>query len=90
MAEEKDAPVQEEPKAPSLPVATPDFLLFGKWDSTVVQVKDVGLTRYISLKSVLIPHTAGRHSHKRFHKSKSDESSRLSISELASIQSKFS
>ena len=70
MAEEKkDAPIQEEPKAPSLPVATPDFLLFGKWDSTVVQVKDVGLTRYISLKSVLIPHTAGRHSHKRFHKS---------------------
>ncbi|NOR38786.1 MAG: 30S ribosomal protein S7 [Candidatus Thorarchaeota archaeon] len=70
MAEEKtDAPVQEEPKAPSLPGATPDFLLFGKWDSTVVQVKDVGLARYISLRSVLIPHTAGRHSHKRFHKS---------------------
>ncbi len=70
MAEEKtDAPVQEEPKAPSLPVATPDFLLFNKWDSTVVQVKDVGLARYISLRSVLIPHTAGRHSHKRFHKS---------------------
>ncbi len=70
MAEEKtDAPVQEEPKAPSLSGATPDFLLFGKWDSTVVQVKDVGLARYISLRSVLIPHTAGRHSHKRFHKS---------------------
>lgn len=70
MAEEKtDAPVQEEPKAPRLPGATPDFLLFGKWDSTVVQVKDVGLARYISLRSVLIPHTAGRHSHKHFHKS---------------------
>ncbi len=70
MAEEKtDAPVQEEPKAPSLPRATPDFLLFNKLDSTVVQVKDVGLARYISLRSVLIPHTAGRHSHKRFHKS---------------------
>jgi small subunit ribosomal protein S7 len=47
----------------------PELLLFGKWDSTDVQLKDVGLSRYISLKPVLIPHTSGRHAHKRFHKS---------------------
>lgn len=47
----------------------PELLLFGKWDSTDVQINDIGLARYISLKPVLIPHTSGRHAHKRFHKS---------------------
>ena len=47
----------------------PELLMFGKWDPTDVQVKDVGLVRYIALKPVLIPHTSGRHAHKRFHKS---------------------
>jgi len=54
-------------KAP--PHESPELLLFGKWDSTDVQINDVGLARYISLKPVLIPHTSGRHAHKRFHKS---------------------
>lgn len=47
----------------------PELLLFGKWDSTNVQINDVGLARYITLKPVLIPHTSGRHAHKSFHKS---------------------
>ncbi|TFG29548.1 30S ribosomal protein S7 [Candidatus Thorarchaeota archaeon] len=47
----------------------PDLLMFGKWDSTDVQINDVGLVRYITLDPVLIPHTSGRHAHKRFHKS---------------------
>ncbi len=47
----------------------PGLLLFGKWDATAVQVTDVGLVRYISLKPGLIPHTSGRHAHKGFHKS---------------------
>jgi len=51
------------------PHSPPSLLLFGKWDTTEVQVNDVGLVRYISLKPSLIPHTSGRHAHKRFHKS---------------------
>jgi hypothetical protein len=47
----------------------PNLLLFDKWDATTVQVNDVGLVRYISLKPTLVPHTSGRHAHKRFHKS---------------------
>jgi len=47
----------------------PLLLMFGKWDPTDVQIKDIGLVRYISLRPVLIPHTSGRHAHKRFHKS---------------------
>jgi len=48
----------------------PSLLLFGKWDSTVVEIKDPGLINYISLKPVLIPHTSGRHAHRRFRKSR--------------------
>jgi small subunit ribosomal protein S7 len=51
------------------PHAPPVLLMFGKWDPTDVQIKDIGLVRYISLRPVLIPHTSGRHAHKRFHKS---------------------
>ncbi len=48
---------------------TPKILLFGRWDWSQVVVKDPGLTRYISLKPVLLPHTAGRHATKPFYKS---------------------
>jgi len=63
--EETVEPIVED--APSYD--SPELLLFGKWDSINVQINDVGLARYISLKPVLIPHTSGRHAHKRFHKS---------------------
>jgi small subunit ribosomal protein S7 len=66
MAEEAPIdPVVEE----AAPHVSPELLVFGKWDPTEVQIKDVGLVRYISLRPVLLPHTSGRHAHKRFHKS---------------------
>jgi small subunit ribosomal protein S7 len=64
MSEETTTETEEQEKH-----APPRLLLFGKWDSTRVQVGDIGLRRYISLKPVLIPHSAGRHAGKRFHKS---------------------
>jgi small subunit ribosomal protein S7 len=63
--EETVEPIVEETEVRS----PPDFLLFGKWSTADIEIKDVGLARYITLKPVLIPHTSGRHSHKRFHKS---------------------
>jgi small subunit ribosomal protein S7 len=45
-----------------------EIKLFGKWSFKEVEVKDPGLKRYISLKPVVIPHTMGRHEHKRFGK----------------------
>ncbi|NHJ14947.1 MAG: 30S ribosomal protein S7 [Candidatus Thorarchaeota archaeon] len=69
MAEEEKTEVAEEVPRTEEPHVTPDLLLFGKWDSTSVEITDIGLVRYISLKPVLIPHTSGRHAHKRFHKS---------------------
>ncbi len=46
-----------------------EIKLFGKWSFKDVEVKDLGLKRYISLKPVVVPHTMGRHEHKRFGKS---------------------
>jgi len=44
--------------------------LFGKWDFEEIELKDISLKRYISLKPVLLPHSSGRHEHQRFEKSK--------------------
>jgi small subunit ribosomal protein S7 len=66
MAEEESIGPIVEPAHPHTP---PELLMFGKWDPTEVEIKDVGLVRYISLRPVLIPHTSGRHASKRFHKS---------------------
>jgi small subunit ribosomal protein S7 len=45
-----------------------EIKLFGKWSFKGVEVKDPGLQRYISLRPVVIPHSMGRHEHKRFRK----------------------
>lgn len=42
--------------------------LFDRWSFREVEVKDLGLQRYISLKPIVVPHTMGRHEHKRFGK----------------------
>ncbi|MCS4540860.1 MAG: 30S ribosomal protein S7 [Euryarchaeota archaeon] len=42
--------------------------IFDKWDPSNVEVRDVGLKRYISLKPIVVPHTSGRHARKRFSK----------------------
>jgi small subunit ribosomal protein S7 len=42
--------------------------LFEKWGYKGFEVKDLGLQRYISVKPVVVPHTMGRHEHRRFRK----------------------
>jgi len=44
------------------------FHLFGKWSTEGIEVKDLGLRRYVSLKPVSIPHSMGRHAHGKFRK----------------------
>lgn len=46
-----------------------NILLFNEWDCSNIEVKDEGLKRYISFRPCLLPHSGGRHEHKRFHKS---------------------
>jgi small subunit ribosomal protein S7 len=45
-----------------------EIKLFGEWSFKGIEVKDLGLQRYVSLKPVVVPHSMGRHEHKRFRK----------------------
>ncbi len=45
-----------------------EIKLFGKWSFEEIEVKDPGLKRYVSLKPVYVPHSMGRHEHRRFRK----------------------
>jgi small subunit ribosomal protein S7 len=56
-----------------------NILLFNKWDTTKIEVSDIGLNRVISLKpSSVIPVTFGRHEHQRLKKSDVNIIERLS------------
>jgi len=46
----------------------PEVKLFGKWSFKDIEVRDPGLKRYINLRPLVIPHTMGRHEHKKFRK----------------------
>jgi len=51
-----------------LEVRADSIKLFGKWSWVGVEVRDPSLKRYISLKPVWLPHTGGKHEHRRFGK----------------------
>lgn len=42
--------------------------LFDRWDLTGVEVRDLGLKRYIRVGGGMLPHSGGRHEHHRFGK----------------------
>ena len=44
------------------------ILLFNRWSFEGVEVKDLSLQNYINLTPLVIPHTGGKHQHKRFWK----------------------
>jgi small subunit ribosomal protein S7 len=48
----------------------PNLLLWERWDLTGVKVTDPGLQTVIAVKPTLIPHSGGRHEHKRLGKTK--------------------
>lgn len=48
----------------------PNMLLWNRWDITGVKVEDPGLQSVISLKPMLVPHSGGRHEHKKFGKTR--------------------
>ncbi len=47
---------------------TIEIKLFGKWNFEGIVVRDPSLKKYISLRPVYLPHTGGRHEHRRFGK----------------------
>jgi small subunit ribosomal protein S7 len=45
-----------------------NILLFNRWVTDKIQIKDLGLQKVISLKPAVIPITSGRHERQRFKK----------------------
>jgi small subunit ribosomal protein S7 len=48
----------------------PNLLLWNRWDMTGIKIDDQGLQNVISLRPILVPHSGGRHEHKKFGKTK--------------------
>ena len=51
--------------------------LFNRWSFEGIEIKDQGLRPYINLKPVVIPKSGGRHSQRKFYKSKMNIVERL-------------
>jgi small subunit ribosomal protein S7 len=66
----------------------PNLLLWNKWDMTGVKVQDPGLSTVISLKPMLVPHSGGRHEHKKFGKTRVNIVERL-VNELTHFGKKY-
>ncbi len=45
-----------------------EIKLFDKWSWEGIEIRDPSLKKYISLKPTYLPHSGGRHEHKRFGK----------------------
>ena len=43
--------------------------LFGEWSFEGIEVRDIGLKRYLNVNPVYLPHTGGRHEARKFRKS---------------------
>jgi small subunit ribosomal protein S7 len=54
-----------------------EIKLFGKWSVGDIEIKDAGLKRYTTVGGIKLPHSGGRHEHKKFGKSNVALSERL-------------
>lgn len=68
----EDVPVEPKPAEESVPSpkrkTTQEILLFNRWSFEGIEVKDLSLQSYVNLTPVIIPHSGGKHQHKRFWK----------------------
>jgi small subunit ribosomal protein S7 len=54
-----------------------EIKLFNTWSFKDIDIKDDTLSNYINLKPIIVPHSCGRHEHKRFWKSNISITERL-------------
>ena len=66
----------------------PYLLLWDRWDCTQVKLDDHGLQTVINLKPMLIPHSGGRHEHKKFGKTRINIVERL-VNEMQHFGKKY-
>ena len=57
--------------------STKEIKLFNTWSFKDIDIKDDTLLNYINLKPIIVPHSCGRHEHKRFWKSNISVTERL-------------
>ncbi len=69
-------------------VETQNLLLFRKWDTTKIEIKDPGLRNVISLKKEIIPMSFGRSALKRFNKAEVNIVERL-VNKLSHFGKKY-
>lgn len=63
--------VDEQPEIEDVtPIAGIGTLVFGKWDASEVTCRDPGISPYINLSTVGVPHTGGRHANSWFGKAR--------------------
>ena len=75
---EEEAQPEEQPEVAEKPVEVIEekpiagigTLVFGKWDVSQISCNDPGIAPYLSLRTVGVPHTGGRHANAWFGKSK--------------------
>ena len=71
MMSESEVVIEEEEIVEDVrPIAGIGTLVFGKWDASAITCKDPGLSPYINLTTVGVPHTGGRHANAWFGKAK--------------------
>ena len=72
--EEREAPlhlqlqIQAVPIAPQLPIKPP--LIFQKYSTENILIRDMGLKRYLNLNPIIVPHTDAKYANRKFGKSK--------------------
>jgi small subunit ribosomal protein S7 len=66
----------------------PNLLLWNRWDLTGIKIQDPGLQTVIGLKPMLVPHSGGRHEHKKFGKTKINVVERL-VNEMMHFGKKY-
>lgn len=67
---------------------TQNLLLFRKWDTSKIEIKDPGLKNVISLKKEIIPISFGRSALKRFNKAEVNITERL-VNKLSHFGKKY-
>ncbi|MFZ1076219.1 MAG: 30S ribosomal protein S7 [Nitrosotalea sp.] len=67
---------------------TQNLLLFRKWDTSKIEIKDPGLRNVISLKKEIIPISFGRSALKRFNKAEVNITERL-VNKLSHFGKKY-
>jgi len=73
-----DKTVSDETRAKKEKKSNLNVKLFNRWSSDI-EVKDIGLKRYLNLDARIVPKSAGRYQKKKFHKSKMHIVERLAL-----------